>query len=86
MLNRREFIRVCGVTGAGLVLLNPLAIAKGEFTNVGSRGAKRYLYGNPKFGCSTPRVSGEFLNNISDGVRSFEEFAFRAAPINVGYC
>gem|GEM_PF-4114102 len=80
MLTRRKFIISSSITCAGLVFLNsfPIPLSKPPNGAGGSITNKRILYGNARYGCSTPKTCPEYLEGVASGVVSFEHFAFTA--------
>ena len=86
MFTRREFIRIGAVCGAGLMIFNPYGFTGTAIPEKHTYRSRKLLYGNPRNGCSTSRLTPEFIPDINSGVKSFEECAFLIQNHNGGYC
>jgi hypothetical protein len=82
MFTRREFLQI-GAMSAGIILINPFGIRYDEAVCSDNERTRKYLYGNPKRGCSAPCASPESITDIGSGVDAFENFAY-SVPLNNG--
>ncbi|MBD3169866.1 MAG: hypothetical protein GF307_10320 [candidate division Zixibacteria bacterium] len=85
-MDRRDFIRVTSLSAAAVMVSRNLLFAENRITTRGNQHPKRYLHGNPRFGCSTVNIHADCLGGINTGVDEFENYAFLASGDNGVYC
>jgi hypothetical protein len=85
MFNRRVFIKI-SLCGAGLMMVNPFRLLTDEAYSQTPTVNKRFLFGNPYSGCSTPINSPDFIPDIHSGISQFEEYASAEMIRNGGNC